>query len=131
MAKVGNWGSGIRFQTSDSRILTFMDMKRKASVRTAKHNIIYGKPKLEFLGPDLQTVTFKMELNALLGIRPRKEEEKLIRKMNAGYTAPLVIGGRKILGKAMITSLGSSYEHVLRKGEVFSMSIDGTMTEYR
>ena len=115
MAKVGNWGSGIRFQTSDSRILTFMDMKRKASVRTAKHNIIYGKPKLEFLGPDLQTVTFKMELNALLGIRPRKE----------------VIGGRKILGKAMITSLGSSYEHVLRKGEVFSMSIDVTMTEYR
>ena len=123
MAKVGNWGSGIRFQTSDSRILTFMDMKRKASVRTAKHNIIHGKPKLEFLGPDLQTVTFKMELNALLGIRPRKEEEKL--------TAPLVIGGRKILGKAMITSLGSSYEHVLRKGEVFSMSIDVTMTEYR
>ena len=77
MAKIGNWGNGIKFQTSDSRILTFTDLKRKVSARTNKHNMIHGKPKLEFLGMDLQTVTFRMELNALLGVRPQKVEEKL------------------------------------------------------
>lgn len=131
MAKIGNWGSGLKFRTSDSRILTFKDMKRKAAVRTAKHNLINGKPRLEFLGADLQTVTFKMELNAMLGVRPKKEEEKLIRRMNSGYVAPLVIGGRKILSRGIITNISSSYNHVLRKGEIFSMEIDVTMTEYQ
>lgn len=131
MAKLGNWGTGIKFQTSDSRILTFTDLKRKASARTNKHSIIHGKPRLEFLGADLQTVTFRMELNALLGIRPRKTEENLIRKMNSGYVAPLVIGGKKILSRAMVTSVSSAYGVVLRKGEVLSMAVDVTMTEYR
>lgn len=131
MAKIGNWGSGIKFQTSDRRILTFTNMKRKASVRTAKHNMVNGRPKLEFIGPDLQTVTFTMELNASLGVRPRKIEENLIKKMNIGYVAPLVIGGRKILSRAMITNISSSYEYVMRKGEIFSMAVDVTMTEYR
>lgn len=131
MAKVGNWGSGLKFQTSDSRIFTFMDMKRKMSVRTAKHNLINGKPKIEFLGADLQIVTFRMELNAILGVHPRKEEEKLIKRMNAGYVAPLVIGGKKVLGRAIITNMSSAYGIVLRKGEVFSMTIDVTMSEYR
>ena len=131
MSKIGNWGTGIKFQTSDSMILTFTDFKRKASVRTNKHNMINGKPKLEFLGSDLQTVTFRMELNALLGVRPRKVEDKIIRKMNAGYVAPLVIGGKKILSKAMVTNVSSAYNIVLRRGEILSMVIDVTMMEYR
>ncbi len=72
-----------------------------------------------------------MELNALLGVRPQKVEEKLIKKMNAGYVAPLVIGGKKILSRAMVTSISSAYGVVLRRGEVFSMTLDVTMTEYR
>ena len=71
-----------------------------------------------------------MELNALLGVRPRKQEEKLYRQMNAGVIAPLVIGGRRILSKAMITSISSAYDIVLKRGEVFSMTINVTMTEY-
>lgn len=130
MARIGNWGSYIRFQTSDSRILNFDGFKRKGSVRVAKHNIIGKKPRLEFLGPDLQTVTFRIELNAMNGVRPRKEEEKMIRRMNAGYVAPLVIGGKKVCGQAMITAMSDAYNIVLKKGEVLSMTIDVTMTEY-
>lgn len=131
MAKIGNWGSYIRFQTSDSRVMTFTDFKRKVSVRTSKHSLIGQKPKLEFLGPELQTVTFRMELNAMLGVKPRSTEEKLIKKMNLGTVAPLVIGGRKVMGKAMLTSMSSAYNVVMKKGEILSMTIDVTMTEYR
>lgn len=129
MAKIGNWGSYIKFQTDDSRVLTFTGFTRKVAARTAKHDIISGKPKLEYLGQELQSITFKMELNAMFGVRPRKEEEKLITKV--GKIAPLVIGGKKICSKAMLISMSDAYDIVLRKGEVFSMSIDVTMTEYR
>ncbi|MCI8950032.1 MAG: phage tail protein [Lachnospiraceae bacterium] len=130
MAKIGNWGSYIRFQTSDSRILNFDGFKRKSSVRVSKHNLIGKMPRLEFLGPDLQTVTFRMELNALNGVRPRKQEEKLLKWMNEGCVAPLVIGGKKICGQAMITAMSDAYNIVLKKGQVLSMTIDVTMTEY-
>lgn len=128
MAKIGNWGNYIKFQTSDEKVLTFDSLKRKVSARTAKHNIINARPKLEYLGPDLQSITFRIELNAMLGVHPRKVEEKLIKRI--GYVAPLVIGGKKVCSKAMLTGLSDAYNIVLRKGEVLSMSIDVTMTEY-
>lgn len=130
MAKIGNWGSYLKFRTNDDTVMTFKDMTRKGTIRTAKHNLINGKPQLEFIGPDLQTVTFKMELSALLGVRPRKQEEKLYRKMNVGAVAPLVIGGKKILSRAMITSISSAYDIVMQRGEILSMTLNVTMTEY-
>ena len=47
-----------------------------------------------------------------------------------GYVAPLVIGGKKICSKAMLISQSDAYEIVLKRGEIFSMKIDVTMTEY-
>lgn len=131
MAKIGNWGTYLRFQTSDSRVLTFNNFKRKSAIRVNKHNMVRGKPKLEFMGGDLQSITFKIELNAILGVEPRKEEEKLLKWMDSGVVAPLVIGGRKICSKAMLTGASSAYDIILEKGEVLSMSIDVTMTEYQ
>ena len=121
----------MKFIVNEETILTFTDMTRKGTARTAKHNLINGRPRLEFIGPDLQTVTFKMELNALLGVKPRLVEEKLYKKMNSGAVAPLVIGGRKILSRAMITSISSTYNTYAKKGEVAVMTLNVTMTEYR
>lgn len=129
MARIGNWGSYIRFQTDDDRVFQFINFKRKASARTAKHNIIGGKPKVEYLGQDLQSITFRIELNALLGVRPRKEEEKMLKRI--GLVAPLVIGGKNICSKAMLIGMSDAYDIVLARGEVLSMAIDVTMTEYR
>lgn len=127
MAKIGNWGRYLKFQTDDSRILNFDGFRRKVSARVGKHNLISRRPVLEYLGPDLQSITFKIELNAMVGVRPRKEEEKLLKKI--GYVAPLVIGGKKICSRAMLTGVGSAYNIVLGKGEVLSISLDVTMTE--
>ena len=128
MAKIGNWGSYLKFSTNDNRILTFTNFRRKITARTAKHNIIGTKPRLEYLGKDLEGITFTIELNAMLGVKPYKEEQKLIKRI--GYVAPLVIGGKKICSKAMLISQSDAYEIVLKRGEIFSMKIDVTMTEY-
>ena len=58
MAKIGNWGPYLKFETSDKRILTFNGFKRDFGVRTTLHQIIGGKPLVELLGSDLQTITF-------------------------------------------------------------------------
>lgn len=128
MAKIGNWGSYLKFSTNDNRILTFTNFRRKITARTAKHNIIGTKPRLEYLGKDLESITFTIELNAMLGVKPYKEEQKLMKRI--GYVAPLVIGGKKICSKAMLIGQSDAYEIVLKRGEIFSMKIDVTMTEY-
>ena len=83
---------------------------------------------MEYLGKDLEGITFTIELNAMLGVKPYKEEQKLIKRI--GYVAPLVIGGKKICSKAMLIGQSDAYEIVLKRGEIFSMKIDVTMTEY-
>lgn len=130
MATIGNWGSAIKFRTSDQKVLTFTNFKRKMSVKTSKHNMINGKPRIEFHGADLQSITFTIELNAMLGVKPKSQESKLINYMNQGMIAPLVIGGRCICRRSMITGLSASYNIVLKKGEILSMNLDVTMTEY-
>ncbi len=129
--RIGNWGSGIKFQTSDDRVLTFKNMKHSFSANTQKHNVLGGKkPKLEFTGPDLETVTFTIELNALLCRKPRAVEEQLLKRAQNGQYYPLVIGGTRILKQAIITKMSSGYDIVLKKGEIYSMKIDVTMMEY-
>lgn len=128
MATIGNWGSAIKFQTSDKRILTFKNMKYNFSARISKHNMINGWPIVEFVGPDLQTTTFTVELNALLGVRPKVIEDKLWYSLAEGVVAPLVVGGRNICSRAMLTNMSTAYDVVLKKGEIMSMTIDLTMT---
>ena len=127
MATIGNWGSIVKFQTSDKRILTPDKMKYSFAARINKHNVINGYPIVEFVGPDLQTTTFTIELNALLGVRPKVIEDKLWYSLAEGVVAPLVIGGRNICSKAMLTNMGAAYNIILKRGEIMSMTIDLTM----
>ncbi len=129
--KIGNWGSKIKFQTNDSRVLTFQNMKHDLSVNTQKHRVLGGgKPRLEFIGPDLESVTFTIELNAVLCHKPKKIEEKILECAGRGDYYPLVVGGKRILNQALITRVSSSYDVVLKRGEIYSLKIDITMTEY-
>ena len=52
MGKIGNWGKTIAFEVSSNKTLTFNNFKRTVSARWHTHNIVNGKPKSEFAGPD-------------------------------------------------------------------------------
>ena len=128
MSVIGNWGSAIKFNVNSKQVLTFKDLKRKGSYRRGKHNIVNGKPKVEGLGRELDSITLKIELNASLGIKPRKVETALWNKI--GQINPLVVGGKNLCSRAQLTSLSDSYDIVLKRGEVYAITIDATFEEY-
>ena len=68
---IGALGSGIIFLVSDSYALTFNGMTREVSSRWATHETPGIKPKAEFLGPGLQTISLPITLSSSLGVRPR------------------------------------------------------------
>ena len=121
----------IIFETSDKRILTFSGFKYQAAGRWEKHNVIAKKPKSEFVGPDLDTITFTIDLNGINGVKPRDEMEKWISKVNTGVVDILVIGN-KVLGqdKWSVSQISESWDTIFNKGELFSGKIDVTLQEY-
>lgn len=131
MAKVGNWGSYLKFTVSSDRILTFNNFRLDAAARTSKHNMVGAKPKLEFDGPDLDTVSMEIKLSALQGVRPRAIEKKIRAKIRSGAVAPLVVGGTVILHRAMLTRISEAYGIVVKRGRVAEITLQATWTEYQ
>lgn len=131
MATIGNWGRGLIFETSDSRILTPANLSRTVSSSWAKHSRIALKDQPEFLRPELQKITFDLELNAELGVRPRSMLDYLASCVESGIVEPLVIGGKRV-GRYYwrITSTSEAWQIILNRGEMVKAKVTVTMEEY-
>ena len=127
---IGYFGK-IIFETSDKRILTFTDFKYSAQNRTEKHSVIGSKPITEFIGPELDSVSFTVNLNGSWGVKPRYEIERWLDLVNNG-TADMLVIGSKALGrdKWIVTQVGSAWNTIFKGGELYSASIDITLEEY-
>lgn len=128
---VGNFGSRITFQTSDQRILTFSGMTQKVSGKYAKHSIQGQKDRPEFTGPGNRSVSFKIVLNVMLGIRPREVLNSIEAAVESGEAEYLVIGGWPVgNNRFYISSVSEAYDMVLAGGEIASATLNVTMEEY-
>ena len=131
MGMVGNFGSRITFQISDQRILTFSGMTQKVSGKYAKHSIQGQKDRPEFTGPGNRSVSFKIVLNVMLGIRPREVLNSIEAAVESGEAEYLVIGGRPVgNNRFYISSVSEAYDVVLAGGEIASATLNVTMEEY-
>jgi hypothetical protein len=127
---IGYFG-GITFETSDKKICTFNDLQRTASANYSDHNRYGKKPQREFTGPNNQGVTFKMKFVAGHGVKPWSMVHKAISTCEKGEVCPFVLGGHKVGGgNWTIDNVGADYKEVWNKGELVSVEITVTATEY-
>lgn len=128
---IGCWGTGLVFSVSDDMVKTFMNLKRTTSSSWATHSRIGKKDEVEFLRPGLQKITFTMELNAMLGVRPRAMLEMLERSVEKGTVNTFVIGGKRVGShRWRITGTSEEWDVLLNKGELVKASVSVTMEEY-
>lgn len=127
---IGFFGD-IVFETNDKRILNFSGFSRSASARWHNHDTILKKPAAEFLGPDLDSVSFSITVNASMVSNPLDEINKWLIKCRAGTTETLVIGNRGIgMDQWSVQSVSQAYNIIYNHGEVYSASVDVTLEEY-
>ena len=121
---IGNWGLGLIFQTSDRRVLTPENLKRTTSAVWATHSRMGLKDQSEF-------ITFDIQLNAELGVRPRLMMDYINNCVETGDVQMLVIGFRRV-GKHRwkITNASTAYEVVYSRGEIVKAKMTLTMEEY-
>jgi phage protein U len=100
---IGNYGS-LPFVCSRKKVLTFQDLSRSNAIRWAKHDVIGKKPILEYIGPELSTVSLSIRFDISLGVPPLVGLAKLNRMMNNHLYKTLVIGGEYV-GRYVIDSI--------------------------
>jgi phage protein U len=129
-AKIGSYGN-IAFVVTPEVIRTFRELTRSSASRWADHEIMLKKPKSQFLGPGLDTVTFTMYFAAWHGTNPRKEMEKLVEWDRKGKAGALTIGGKKLgVGLWVITGLEQAWSYVDNRGNLLAGTINITLKEY-
>lgn len=113
------------------KVRTFRDFQRDSSARWGSNDIHLQKPRSQFLGPGLDTITFNMSFDVKLGMNPRVEMEKLLKYNREGKVLLLQIGGKALgKGKWKIMDLGQSWESIDREGNLLKASLSVTLEEY-
>lgn len=121
----------ITFEVSAKVVKTFQDLSRTEAGRWSTQDIVQRKPSLEFLGPGLGTVSFKMKFNAALGVNPRKETDNLIRMAREGKVVPFVLGGKRVgVAKWAVKSVDVDYKYVDNRGNVIIAEANVSLEEY-
>ncbi|MEC0171174.1 phage tail protein [Paenibacillus graminis] len=130
MSKIGSLGPVV-FVVAEGAIRTIDNFNRSSSSRWAQHDIIGQKPKKEFLGPGVDSVTFSVRFSAALGLKPRKELDRLTELDRSGKAMPLIIG-RKSVGVALwvITSLSQDWNTLDNMGNIVDAQATITLEEY-
>ncbi|MGL4566912.1 MAG: phage tail protein [Fusobacteriaceae bacterium] len=127
---IGTLGK-IVFSVSRFYIKTITDVSMDSSVNWSEHKIIGNKPKLQFLGAELDTVSFKIVLSAFQNVNPLKSADELSCYMKNGTVLNFILGGMKVgKGRYVITSLKESHKKFNSLGIVTVMEIDISLKEY-
>ena len=126
---MGNLGKTVVFQTNDKQILTFGGFSRTVKGRWASHARLGKKPLKQFLGPDAESITFTITLDAQHGVKPRTTAANIAKLVSSGAPQVLVIGGRKI-GTYVVTESGEAWERVMNRGEAVRIVCSLTLEEY-
>lgn len=122
--------AGVDFSVSEDRVQTFREMTRETASRWNIHEVIGTKPLQEFLGPDLDSLSFTMQLTAWRGVDPLGMAQQLRQFCQAGEYDNLILGGVN-LGRFVIESISESYQTVTQAGRVLAAQVDVTLKEYQ
>jgi hypothetical protein len=130
---IGTFGV-LMFECSRRRIHTFSDLTVNNTNRFAEHQVHLQMPILEFVGPGLTEVGFRMNFNTEWGSEPTASLLILRTYVKSGFVAPLLVGMRPVtLGFNMFVCVGVGEEHKWfnNKGRLFGAAVDVQLKEYR
>lgn len=119
------------FEVSTERVITYDDYKRDTKARYARHELINQTSVLEYLGRDLEEISFTMMFTVSLGVDPAEETSKL-RRMCLDGVADYLILGNTVVGENLwtIESVGEAKKAVDHFGKTIVASVNVKMVEY-
>lgn len=129
---IGTFGNKIIFTVSSLAVFTFKDLKHNVKSRWTMHDVLGGKPRAEFLGPDVQTVSFTIHLSRALNVPPHLVMEYIREMTENGKAEYLVVGGWPVANEPLrIVSSSEAWNTVYKWGILAEADVDLELEEYR
>ena len=127
---IGSLG-GIVFSVSSNKVETVNNFKQSGSASYGKHQRHSGNTLLEFVGSDVDTISFDMTLAAQLGVDVEAELAKIVKAEQTGEALKLVIG-KKALGrfKWVITKHTVNFKQLGRDNALIRAEVSVQLSEY-
>ena len=130
MAQIGSFGD-LTFKVSDKFVHTFDGMNWNFSAKYATHDRHIKADLLEYMGPEIETISFSMVLSVFLGVTPLKQIKKMREMIKKGYARRLVIGGKVYGSYKWVMESGSvEMQRFDKKGNLWAAKIKVTLKEY-
>ncbi len=121
--------TSIAFEVNADRIRTWQDMRRQAEARWHSHDVYQGKPRLEFLGPGLATLSFSVRLDIDRGVIPRDELRLLREQVTSGTVLQFTIGS-DLVGDFVLKGMSESLDRFNREGVLTKATVNLTLEEF-
>ena len=101
------------------------------AAKYAVHDRHIKEDLLEYLGPEIENISFTMHFSAYLGLSPLEEIENLRKIVKEGRAERLVIGGR-IYGshKWVIEKVAAGLQRFDKVGTLLAAEANVTLKEY-
>lgn len=119
----------ITFEASIDRVRTWSEARRSGAARWATHEVFAGKPKLEFIGPGLDSTELTVRLDLERGVVPRDELRRMRKSRDTGEVLQFTIGG-KLVGDCVIESLDEQWRRFDAKGVLTHAVVSLHLKEY-
>ncbi|MEX3625828.1 phage tail protein [Viridibacillus arvi] len=130
MGQIGSFG-GVKFEVSEKTVLTFNEWSRTGSGRWTKIEVSNQKPRKEFIGADLEQITFSVLLKADLGVNPEKVLSKWRKMRDTGKVGKLIIKNKPITQNYFsLESIQESQPTIDNKGNFWQITVSLTLEEY-
>lgn len=115
----------IRFE-----LITYFDgLEGRTSYTFAEHQVIEGKPLLQFIGDNLDEVSVQFRFHVSY-CAPEAEFRRLIDAANLHQALPFVFGNGLYKGRFVITEISDTVENTASDGTVIAMGARVTLKEW-
>lgn len=119
------------FQVSSRKVYTFTDLSLASSLQTEKQDVAGKKPSTYSKGPDLDTLSFSITLDASQKVDIRREYESWVAIKDAEKAYPFILGGRPVgKNKWQLKSVSLSNTRIDAAGNILSGTLQLQFDEY-
>ena len=92
---------------------------------------VSDKSVLEYMGPEIETISFSMVFSVFLGVTPLKQIKKLRKMIRKGYAERLVIGGKVYGNYKWVMEKGTvELQKFDKNGNLWAAKVNVTLKEY-
>ena len=126
---IGSFGQHLVFEVHPDRVITPGSVRRDMAAAYEEHKVLGAKPRLEFIAPELNTMSLSVRLSAALGVKLEETMLDVETLVAGGFVEKLILGGVNY-GHHVLTKASEEWGKSDPKGKRISINLTLEFKEY-